>query len=223
MAEATGYVYEGRLRGLDEPAKAGFAAKSRRLQPPGFNTLGRLAIRTFFREQGLLKVRGCQRTDSTHVLAAIHGRNRLACIGETLRHALHVLATVAADWVQSWVPPVWFDRYRRAVNAYRLPKGKDARYKLAAPIGMDGREVRTPRDDPPAAAWLGEIPAVHGLRQVWTQQFYDVAPDALAQRESFASGPGADPFAVCPRGAGQTMVGGVARAPTASPPHGNAP
>ena len=28
VAEATGYVYEGRLRGLDEPAKAGFAAKS---------------------------------------------------------------------------------------------------------------------------------------------------------------------------------------------------
>ena len=44
MAEATGYVYEGRLRGLDEPAKAGFAAKSRGLQPPGFNNLGRLAI-----------------------------------------------------------------------------------------------------------------------------------------------------------------------------------
>ena len=36
VAEATGYVYEGRLRGLDEPAKAGFAAKSRGLQPPGF-------------------------------------------------------------------------------------------------------------------------------------------------------------------------------------------
>ena len=44
VAEATGYVYEGRLRGLDEPAKAGFAAKSRGLQPPGFNNLGRLAI-----------------------------------------------------------------------------------------------------------------------------------------------------------------------------------
>ena len=44
VAEATGYVYEDRLRGLDEPAKAGFAAKSRGLQPLGFNNLGRLAI-----------------------------------------------------------------------------------------------------------------------------------------------------------------------------------
>ena len=44
VAEATGYVYEGRLRGLDEPAKAGFAAKSWGLQPPGFNNLDRLAI-----------------------------------------------------------------------------------------------------------------------------------------------------------------------------------
>ena len=93
-------------------------------------------------------------------------------------HALHGLVTVAADWVQTWVPPVWFDRYRRAVNGYRLPKGKAARYELAAPIGTDGREVLTHLDDPHAPAWLGEIPAVQGLRQVWTQQFYAVAPDA---------------------------------------------
>ena len=135
-------------------------------------------MRTLFREQGFLKVRGRQRTDSTHVLAAIHVLNRLACIGETLRHALHVLATVAADWVQTWVPPVWFDRYRRAVNEYRLPKGKAARYELAAQIGTDGREVLTHLDDPHAPTWLGEIPAVQVLRQVWTQQFYAVAPDA---------------------------------------------
>jgi transposase len=68
---------------------------------------------TRFREQGLLKAKGRQRTDSTHVLAAIQTLNRLECIGETLRHALNVLATVAPDWLQSWVPAVWFDRYRQ--------------------------------------------------------------------------------------------------------------
>ena len=75
---------------------------------------GRVIISACREQQGFLKVRGRQRTDSTHVLAAMHVLNRLECIGETLRHALHGLATVAADWVQTWVPPVWFDRYRRA-------------------------------------------------------------------------------------------------------------
>ncbi len=41
--------------------------------------------------------RGKQRTDSTHVLAAIRTIRRLECVGETLRHALNVLAEVAPD------------------------------------------------------------------------------------------------------------------------------
>jgi transposase len=49
------------------------------------------------RERGFLKVRGRQRTDSTHVLAAIRVLNRLELVGETLRHALNSLAVVAPD------------------------------------------------------------------------------------------------------------------------------
>ncbi len=56
---------------------------------------------TRFREQGLLTAKGRQRTDSTHVLAAIQTLHRLECIGETLRHALNVLATVAPAWLQA--------------------------------------------------------------------------------------------------------------------------
>src|ERR1700694_1489597 len=40
-----------------------------------------------FREHGWAKERGKQRTDSTHVLAAIRSVNRLECVGETMRHA----------------------------------------------------------------------------------------------------------------------------------------
>jgi transposase len=65
------------------------------------------------REQGLRNAKGRQRTDSTHGLAAIQARNRLEGIGETRRQALNGLATVAPDWLQSWVPAVWFDRYRQ--------------------------------------------------------------------------------------------------------------
>jgi len=39
------------------------------------------------RKRGWIKVRGKQRTDSTHVLAAIRTIRRLECVGETMRHA----------------------------------------------------------------------------------------------------------------------------------------
>src|SRR5437773_713195 len=45
-----------------------------------------------FREKKLVKARGKQRTDSTHVLAAIRAVNRLEGVGEALRHALNSLA-----------------------------------------------------------------------------------------------------------------------------------
>lgn len=49
------------------------------------------------KELGLLKARGQQRTDSTHVLAAIRTLNRLESVGETLRAALNDLAMAAPD------------------------------------------------------------------------------------------------------------------------------
>jgi hypothetical protein len=52
----------------------------------------------------LLKARGRQRTDSTHVLASIRLLNRLECVGETLRQALNAPAVAAPDWLRSWVP-----------------------------------------------------------------------------------------------------------------------
>ena len=56
------------------------------------------------RTMGLVKARGQQRTDSTHVLAAIRVINRLELVAETLRAALNELATVAPDWLQAWRP-----------------------------------------------------------------------------------------------------------------------
>lgn len=134
---------------------------------------------TLFREQGLLKARGRQRTDSTHVVAAIQVLNRLECIGESLRHALNTLATVAPDWLRSWVPGTWFDRYGRRFENYRLPPGKPARDALAAEIGSDGGQLLRMVDDPATPAWLREVPAVQVLRRVWTQQF--APPDAAGQ------------------------------------------
>src|SRR3954447_19882944 len=56
------------------------------------------------REARLVKARGRQRTDSTHVLAAVQALHRLECVGETLRHALDILAHLAPEWTrQVWV------------------------------------------------------------------------------------------------------------------------
>lgn len=49
------------------------------------------------RALGWLTARGQQRTDSTHVLAAIRVLNRLELVAETLRATLNELATVAPD------------------------------------------------------------------------------------------------------------------------------
>jgi hypothetical protein len=64
--------------------------------------------------------------------------NRLELIGETLRAALNELATVAPEWLQSWVPGEWFERYGRLVDEYRLPKGIEARQAYAQRVGSDG-------------------------------------------------------------------------------------
>src|SRR3954468_24948662 len=47
------------------------------------------------RELGLIQERGRQRTDSTHVLAAVRVLNRLERVGETMRAALNDLAVMA--------------------------------------------------------------------------------------------------------------------------------
>ena len=59
------------------------------------------------RQRGWLKARGRQRTDSTHVVGAVKVLNQLELVGETLRHALNVLATVAPDWLKQQAKPEW--------------------------------------------------------------------------------------------------------------------
>jgi len=125
-----------------------------------------------FKERGWLKERGKQRTDSTHVLAAIRNLNRLEGVGETLRAALNALATVAPDWLRSWVPEEWFDRYSRAVEEYRLPKGIAARKEYAEMIGTDGMQLLIAVWGETVPDWLAHVPAVEILRQTWVHQYY---------------------------------------------------
>ncbi len=127
------------------------------------------------RAQGWFKARGRQRTDSTHVLAAIRTLNRLEMVGETMRTALNSLAVAAPDWLRAHVPADWHDRYDRRMEEYRLPAAKTARAALASAIGTDGHMLLTAVYAPTAPAWLRDLPAVRTLRAVWVQQYY--APD----------------------------------------------
>ncbi len=75
-----------------------------------------------FRKLGLLKARGYQRTDSTHVLAAVRAVNRLESVGGTLRAALNAPAAATPDWLMQHADAEWPDRCGRAVGEWRLPK-----------------------------------------------------------------------------------------------------
>jgi transposase len=113
-----------------------------------------------FKTHGLLKARGHQRTDSTHVLAAIRTLNRLECVGETMRHALEALAIVAPAWLLQQVRPEWKERYEQRIEEYRLPASKAERQALAETIGADGFSLMAALADPVTPAWLRQVPAL---------------------------------------------------------------
>ena len=127
---------------------------------------------TVFAERGLLKGRGAQRTDSTHILMAVRVLNRLARVGETLYHTLNILAQVAPDWLQAQVPEAWFERYGQRFDENRLPKKEKERLALAETIGQDGVSLLQHIYAEGAPTFLQEIPAVDLLRRVWVQNFY---------------------------------------------------
>ncbi len=120
-----------------------------------------------FKTRGLVKARGKQRTDSTHVLAAVHDLHLLELVGETLRATLDDLAAIVPDWLRAVAPPAWFERYARRIEEYRLPRGREAREALALEIGADGFFLLAALDAPATPAEACAVPMVRTLREVW--------------------------------------------------------
>ena len=127
--------------------------------------LGRL------RERGLLKARSRQRTDSTHVLAAVRDLNRLELVGETVRLALNALAVATPEWLRGRADPRWAARYARPIDEGRLPSGKEKRRAEAERIGGDGFALLDAVGREDAPRWLRGLPAVETLRRVWLQNY----------------------------------------------------
>jgi transposase len=121
---------------------------------------------------GLLRAGGRQRTDSTHVLAAVRTLNRMEFVGETLRAALEALAAAAPGWLAPLIDSSWADRYGARIDSYRFPKGEDARARWAGQVGRDGFALLDAVGAPQAPAWLRQIPAVETLRRAWGQQYH---------------------------------------------------
>ncbi len=123
------------------------------------------------RESGLLNARGRQRTDSTHVLAAVRHLNRLELVGETLRAALNATVVAAPDWLRAIAPADWHERYDRRVEDMRLPKAASKRDAYAVQVSTDGFALLDGlgREDAPQGA--RELPEVAVLRRVWARHF----------------------------------------------------
>jgi transposase len=123
------------------------------------------------RALGLLKARGQQRTDSTHVLAAIRVLNRLELVTETLRAALNELATVAPDWLQALAPIEWYVRYGKRVEDIRLPRNQAAREAYAQTVGEDGFHLLDALERPETPEDARALPSVTTLHRTWQRHY----------------------------------------------------
>jgi hypothetical protein len=119
----------------------------------------------------LLKARGQQRTDSTHVLAAVRVLNRLELVAETLRAALNALAAVAPAWLQAWAPLEWYARYGKRIEDARLPREQAAREAYAQTVGEDGFAVLDALDAPEAPEAIRTLPMIATLRRTWQRHY----------------------------------------------------
>jgi transposase len=131
------------------------------------------------RALGLLKARGQQRTDATHVLAAIRLLNRLELVAETLRAALNDLATIAPAWLQSIVPPEWYERYGKRIEDTRLPREQAKREAYAQTVGDDGFTLLDALEAAGAPPDLRALPSIAALRRTW-HRHYERTPDEAA-------------------------------------------
>src|SRR5262245_31497252 len=120
---------------------------------------------------GGLKARGQQRTDSTHVLAAIRVMNRLELVAETLRAALNALATVAPAWLQALAPLAWYERYGKRIEDTRLPQGQASRDAYAQMVGEDGFALLDALEAAETPVHLRTLPLITTLRQTWQRHY----------------------------------------------------
>src|SRR6266849_139529 len=102
---------------------------------------------------GLLKAGGKQRTDSTHVVAAVAALNRLELAGESVRAALEALTAARPGWVaQRICVPDFARRYGTPMTSWRPPQSEARRQELAIAYARDGYACWRRSTTPPRRA-----------------------------------------------------------------------
>ena len=147
---------------------------------------------------GLVKAGGKQRTDSTHVVAAVAALNRLQLAGESVRAALEALTAAHPDWVaQRICVSDWARRYGTPMTSWRPPAPKTKQDELAIAYARDGYALLEAVYDPSSPGWLREIPAVDVLRLVllqnYTRVIYADGREVVRRREKEPEGDGLPP------------------------------
>jgi len=146
---------------------------------------------------GLVKAGGKQRTDSTHVIAAVAALNRLELAGEAVRAALEALAAAHPDWVAQRICVSDFARrYGTPMTSWRPPVSQARRDELAIAYARDGYALLEAVYDRPAPAWLRELPAVDVLRRVLVQNYTRTitgGKEVVKRREREPEGDGLPP------------------------------
>jgi transposase len=148
--------------------------------------------------EGLVKAGGKQRTDSTHVIAAVAALNRLELAGESVRAALEALAAAHPAWLEQRICVADFARrYGTAMTSWRPPVSRARRDELAIAYARDGYAQAEAVYDSSAPAWLRELPAVDVLRRVllqnYTRAITEDGREVIRRREKEPEGDGLPP------------------------------
>lgn len=121
---------------------------------------------------GLLRGKKKQRTDSTHVLAAVRALSLLELVGEAMRRVLDEAARLAPEWLRHHMQVEWIKRYERRFDGYRLPSSRTKREELAVAIGEDGFYLLQAIHSETCPPELKTSPKVELLQRIWLQQYY---------------------------------------------------
>jgi transposase len=148
--------------------------------------------------EGLVRAGGKQRTDSTHVIAAVSALNRLELAGESVRAVLEALAAAHPHWLEQRICVSDFARrYGTPMTSWRPPVSQARRDELAIAYARDGYALLEAVYDSPAPAWLREIPAVGVLRRVLLQNYTRTIThdgrEVIKRREKEPEGDGLPP------------------------------
>jgi len=140
------------------------------------------------KEAGLVRERTRQRTDSTHVLAAVRDLTRLELITEAVRAALEEVAGTFPHLLDELVDEGWGRRYGRVVRLGKNPTKPKTRI-----LATGNDAVRLLEHLYRSGADRTSGPRIQALRQIMVQNHRDAAGHLRWRTAATEGGPGLPP------------------------------